>query len=125
MAIGFLPLCIDALQGGGLRPLWPGRRVSGGALWAVWPATAQSPALLRVVDWLEARLAGMETRSAEFSQPWRAEISLFSSATAGKSGGLHRRSPPCVSTATPCPPAMVTRSPSAPSARHCRATACC
>ncbi|UTW09518.1 LysR family transcriptional regulator [Pseudomonas benzenivorans] len=66
VAIGFLPLCINALQRGGLRPLWPGREVSGGALWAVWPAAAETPALLRVVDRLEQRLAEMEARSAEF-----------------------------------------------------------
>ncbi|WP_439886518.1 LysR family transcriptional regulator [Pseudomonas sp. MBLB4123] len=66
VAIGFLPLCIDALQAGRLRPLWPRRRASGGALWAVWPAAAESPGLLRVVDWLAQRLDGMEARSDEF-----------------------------------------------------------
>lgn len=66
VAMGFLPLCIDALQAGRLRPLWPQRRVANGALWAVWPAQAESPALLRVVDWLEQRLGEMERRTAEF-----------------------------------------------------------
>jgi hypothetical protein len=32
----------------------------------VWPAQAESPALLRVVDWLEQRLGEMERRTAEF-----------------------------------------------------------
>lgn len=66
VAMGFLPLCSDALQAGRLRPLWPQRRVANGALWAVWPAQAESPALLRVVDWLEQRLGEMERRTAEF-----------------------------------------------------------
>lgn len=66
VAMGFLPLCIDALESGRLRPLWPSRRVDNGALWAVWPAEAESPALLRVVDWLERRLDQMERRCAEF-----------------------------------------------------------
>jgi LysR family glycine cleavage system transcriptional activator len=66
VAIGFLPLCIEALQAGRLRLLWPQRRVGGGALWAVWAPEAQSPALLRMVDWLEQRLAAMEAASAEF-----------------------------------------------------------
>lgn len=66
VAMGFLPLCIDALQAGRLRPPWPARRVVGGALWAVWEAEAESPALLCVVDWLAHRLQDMERRSAEF-----------------------------------------------------------
>lgn len=66
VAMGYLPLCIEPLQGGRLRPLWPARRIGGGALWAVWEGEAESPALLRVVDWLERRLADMERRSAEF-----------------------------------------------------------
>lgn len=66
VAMGYLPLCIDALLAGRLRPLWPTLRVSGGGLWAVWRGDAESPALLRVVDWLEQRLADMERRSAEF-----------------------------------------------------------
>lgn len=66
VAMGYLPLCIEALQAGRLRPLWPARRAGGGALWAVWEGEAESPALLRVVDWLERRLADMERRSTEF-----------------------------------------------------------
>lgn len=66
VSIGFLPLCIGALQAGRLRPLWPQRRVAGGALWAIWSADAQSPELLAVVDWLGQRLAALEASSAEF-----------------------------------------------------------
>lgn len=66
VAMGFLPLCIEALQAGRLRLLWPERRVDGGALWAVWEAQAQSPALLSVVDWLEQRMNVMDAISAEY-----------------------------------------------------------
>jgi LysR family transcriptional regulator, glycine cleavage system transcriptional activator len=66
VAMGFLPLCIDALLAGRLRPLWPTLRVDGGGLWAVWRSEVESPALLQVVDWLGQRLADMERGSAEF-----------------------------------------------------------
>lgn len=65
VAIGFLPLCVDALQAGKVRLLWPHRLAGGGALWAVWAPESQSPALLRVVDWLEQRLTAMEAACAE------------------------------------------------------------
>lgn len=66
VAMGYLPLCIDALLSGRLRPLWPALRVEGGGLWAVWEGDAECPALLRVVDWLEQQLGDMERRSTEF-----------------------------------------------------------
>jgi len=66
VAMGFLPLCIEALESGRLRPLWPAKQVPGGALWAVWPAELESPGLLRLVDWLAQRLGQLERRSAEF-----------------------------------------------------------
>jgi len=66
VSMGFLPLCINALQTGRLRLLWPQRQASVGGLWAVWPTEAESPVLLRVVDWLEHRLGDMEASCAEF-----------------------------------------------------------
>jgi LysR family glycine cleavage system transcriptional activator len=56
VAMGFLPLCIEALESGRLRPLWADKQVPSGALWAVWPAELESPALLRLVDWLVLQL---------------------------------------------------------------------
>jgi len=66
LAMGFLPLCIEVLEQGRLRPLWPKRVAPCGALWAVWEQEHGDSQLLAVVDWLAARLLQLERRSAEF-----------------------------------------------------------
>ncbi len=66
VAMGLLPLCIDALETGRLRPLWPGTQVLSGALWAAWAPELESADLLRVVDFIGERLAGLEQRSDKF-----------------------------------------------------------
>ena len=66
VAMCFLPLCIDWLQSGRLRPLWPGRQVHNGALWAVWPEALDGPDLLRLVEHLDHKLAVLTRRCDEF-----------------------------------------------------------
>jgi DNA-binding transcriptional LysR family regulator len=66
VAMGFVPLCVQALENKQLRPAWPGKQVGNGALWAVWPAQLDGPELLRVVDCLAQKLQSLEQRSAEF-----------------------------------------------------------
>jgi LysR family glycine cleavage system transcriptional activator len=66
VALGLLPLCVDALETGRLRPLWPGTQVQSGALWAAWAPELESADLLRVVEFMGERLAALERRSDEF-----------------------------------------------------------
>ena len=66
VAMGYLPLCITALETGMLRPLWPGTEVPQGAIWAVWPAEAEEAELLAVVESLAQKLTALEQRSTEF-----------------------------------------------------------
>jgi LysR family glycine cleavage system transcriptional activator len=66
VAMGFLPLCLDALESGKLRPLWPLSPVPNGALWAVWPEDLDGPDLTAIVDCLAYKLVVMERRCAEF-----------------------------------------------------------
>lgn len=66
VAMGLLPLCIEALESGRLRAAWPQRPVHNGALWAVWPAELDGPAVTAVVACLAQKLAALERRSDEF-----------------------------------------------------------
>lgn len=66
VAMAFLPLGIEALEVGRLRPLWPQRVAAEGALWAVWPEALDGTDLSRLVDCIDAKLARLVARCDEF-----------------------------------------------------------